>query len=203
MSITNYSELTAALESWSHRADLTDLLPDFVILAEKRIYHGDVGSPPLRLMAMQAQDTGSSSNGSISLPTRYLQTIRLGITSAGVTKTIDYIPPNQFSQFETSGETYKYTILSGTIKLGYTTGGSYVHDYYRSYPALTSTDNTNDLLTNHPHLYLWAGLTEIELWANNEKGIALYSGRLASAINSLHSSDRYSMAGGSLSVRPS
>ena len=36
MAISNYSELKTAIASWLDRTDLTDIIPDFIALAETR-----------------------------------------------------------------------------------------------------------------------------------------------------------------------
>ena len=36
MAITNYSELKSAIADWLDRTDLTDQIPDFIVLAEAR-----------------------------------------------------------------------------------------------------------------------------------------------------------------------
>ncbi len=57
MSIVTYTDLQSAIGNWLARSDLSANIPDFITLAEARIFYGaddpNFPSPPLRIRAME------------------------------------------------------------------------------------------------------------------------------------------------------
>src|SRR5882672_139887 len=57
MSILTYTDLQSAIGNWLARSDLSANIPDFITLAEQRIFYGaddpNFPSPPLRIRAME------------------------------------------------------------------------------------------------------------------------------------------------------
>src|SRR5207237_812083 len=78
MSITTYTELTAAVADWVHRSDLTARIPDFIALAEDEI------NTEMRLRLMEVDETLTFSSGrTVALPARFLEPIKMALVYAG------------------------------------------------------------------------------------------------------------------------
>jgi hypothetical protein len=48
--------------------------------------------------------------------------------------------------------------------------------YYKVLVPLTSSNTTNDVLTNYPDLYLYGSLAELHRWARDEQTALYYDG---------------------------
>jgi hypothetical protein len=206
MSISTYGELKTAVGSYLNRSDLTSYIPDFIRLGERRISYGsDAPNPsvPLRIPAMQNQSTGTITNSSISFPTGFLEVIRLKAVSGTNYWTLDYAPPNRFTEVEnSSGLPTVYTFINNSIQTAGTGSASYVLDYYKSFTALASDADTNWLLANAPDTYLFAALLESAPFISDLEMINVWAGMYKSTISSLNRSTM-KPAGGSMLVRPS
>jgi hypothetical protein len=101
MAISNYSELQTALENWSHRADLTSVLPDFIVLAEAKL------NRELRTRQMELETTLTPVAGVCTLPTDYLS-LRRAYINTSVPVELEYLPPEQFR--------LKYPVTAGGSK---------------------------------------------------------------------------------------
>ena len=204
MSIANYSDLQTATASWLHRSDLTSIIPDFITLAENRIHYGsenqNLPSPPLRIRAMHNRSTGTISSATIAIPTGYLETIRLVATINGLNRTLVYLPPMVIAPFETdSGDPSYYTLINNDIHTAPNGSASYTHDYYKKLDALSA--GVNWLITNAPHVYLFATLLESASYILNDGRIAVWHSQYLAAISGLSGSDaRQAMPSGGLAV---
>ena len=120
MAISTYGDLKSSVALWLNRADLTAYIPDFIALAEQRMNYGGDGqfpSKPLRIPAMQTQATGTITSSAISFPTRFLEPIRIAGQSGSVTWTLEYCPPDRFSEKSAGGGLPTvYTILNNQIQ---------------------------------------------------------------------------------------
>lgn len=207
MALANYNDLVSAISSWTHRGDLASIAPDLITLAEQRIYHGSenpgmpqLDSKPLRLRIMEEQDTGNASSGVITIPSGYLETIRLLLNTGGKQREIRYLTPTANAPFETeSGDASFYTRVNEGLKVG-PSSAAYVHDYYKRFDALTAAAPTNALMTAHPGIYLYASLVEAWIYANNLAKAQWAFGLFQGAINSRQKSDRWSAVGAAPAV---
>ncbi len=208
MALTSYSDLVTAITSWTHRSDLSTIAPDFITLAEQRIYNGsndpEFPCKPLRASFMQTSSSGSASNGVIAFPSLYLETIRLYIVANGKNKELKYKSANDLTPYETdSANANYYTQVGGGLKVGPLTA-AYTHDYYASSPALTVSNTTNTLMTNYPNLYLYACLIEAWMYVGNLAKAQIAYRQYMGAVNAIQArenSESYGSAG--LAVSPS
>jgi hypothetical protein len=194
MALANYSDLVSAISTWTHRGDLASVAPDFITLAEQRIYHGKkhplYASNPLRLRIMEEQDSGNAANGVIAIPSGYLETIRLTVTTGGRSKSLTYRAPSANAPWESEAGTASFfTRVNEGLKIGPVTA-AYVHDYYKRFDALTAQAATNALLTNHPDLYLYGALHQAWLYVGNKAKADWAYEEFMSAVNGLSVSDK-------------
>jgi len=161
MALDTFDNLKAAIINMSGRDDLSASIDDFITLAEDLLYNNDV--QPLRLLSMVSAPNISSLSGRfLDLP-------------------LDFIEVKQF-RIEVGGESLELkSAIDGTLIVRSGTGrpNFYVvgekiqfdiepdQDYtveliYMAKPTPLSSDNeTNDVLTNHPSLYLYGGVNNI------------------------------------------
>jgi len=158
MALTTYTELKASLANWLNRSDLTtEIGDDFIKLAE-----ADFNSK-LRVRAMIDQVSITVDAETVALPTDFLQ-IRDFYILAGQTKTpLVYATPASMdatSGTSTTGRPASFTILGDTIRFSPKPDATYTAkmNYFKKFPALSSSVATNYILKSHPAIYLYGSL---------------------------------------------
>lgn len=197
MALANYTDLQASLAAWSHRSDLTTIIPDFIVLAEKRI-NGDIDSRlqdlvvPIPTVANQPYITAPSDM--ISLRSLTLQGSRYIV--------LDYLTPDQFNTAydATAGTPESFSIVGSKIYLGKIPDSIYTIQciYTAAIPAIASNP-TNWLITNYPNVYLFASLSELARYTLNTDLFQSSEASYKEALNSVNSIDWYS--GSTMRVR--
>ena len=88
MSISTYAELSAAVANWTHRADLTSHIADFITLGETAI------NRELRLRSMEnvATVNTSTSDRFATLPTGFAEIIDLALYADDYPQVLTQIP---------------------------------------------------------------------------------------------------------------
>jgi hypothetical protein len=204
MSITTYGELKTAVGVWLNRTDLTSYIPDFIRLGEQRIYYGSSDpfpSTPLRVPAMQTQATGTLSASSIAFPTRWLEPIRIAVSSGGTSISLQYMPPERFSEAQnSSAPPSAYTYLNNTIQTAGTGAASYTLDYYAAFATLTADADTNWIFSNAPGIYLYAALIESAPFIGDAPMLNGWLAMFKSQIAAVNRATKY-QGGGALATR--
>ena len=67
MALGTYSDLQTAIATWLNRTDLTAYIPDFIALAEERVYRN------LRVKAMETALNDTIASGVIAVPSDYIE----------------------------------------------------------------------------------------------------------------------------------
>jgi len=204
MALTNYGDLKTSIGTWLNRADLTSYIPDFIRLAEQRIFYGAEApypSEPVRVPAMQTRETGSISSSAIAYPTRFLEVIGLSANSGGMAWALDYVSPVHFTeQSQGSSVPSVYTFINNTIATAPTGSASYTLDYYQAFANLSSDTDTNWLLTNVPALYLYGALIESAPFLGDVPMFTAWTNMYASAVAAANRTTK-KPAGGTLATR--
>lgn len=202
MALANYADLQASIADWSHRTDLTSIVPDFVAMAEARI------SRDLRLRKQITSTTLTAVGGSqdVALPTDWLEleNVTLGTTPA---RQMTYVTVEQLdSKYPQGGYNAMpavYTIEGDILMLGPVPDADYSIDliYYARLPSVI-TSSTNWLLTNHPNIYLFACLIEAYYYSQHPDQVALYTQRYNEGVKQLQDQDdRATHSGSTLRVK--
>jgi hypothetical protein len=172
MGYATLADLKTAIQAETARSDTAFVarLAEFVAVAEKRLYHGQV---PLRVREMGKRATLTFTSGSSEAPADFLSARRLtwNYSSGGVQ--LKYREPDEFYATRICGgsypviftveedeDAYKIDVLpaeSGTALLG----------YYAEPTALSADGDTNDVLEAWGHLYLYAALIEAFRYLRN------------------------------------
>ena len=204
MALTTYTELKTSLANWLNRSDLTaEIGDDFIKLTE-----ADLNSK-LRVRAMIAQVNITVNAETAALPTDFLQ-IRNFYILSGQTKTpLVYTTPASMdttSGTSTTGKPTTFTILGDTLRFSPKPDATYtaVMNYFKKFPALTSTNATNYILASHPAIYLYGSLFHAAnfLGGINPQQVQTWQQMYATALERLELNDREDEYNGSpLQVR--
>ena len=204
MALSTYTGLKTSLANWLNRSDLTtEIGDDFIKLTE-----ADFNSK-LRVRAMIAQVNITVNAETAALPTDFLQ-IRNFYILSGQTKTpLVYTTPASMdttSGTSTTGLPTTFTILGDTLRFSPKPDASYtaIMNYYKKFPALSSTNATNYILASHPAIYLYGSLFHAAnfLGGINPQQVQTWQQMYATAMERLELNDREDEYNGSpLQVR--
>ena len=197
MAISTYTELKTAVANWLDRDDLTDRIPEFIALAEARM------NRVLRLRMMEAKYTASTvgAQRNYALPTGYLQMRNFQLNTSPIT-TLSYVSPEIFDRLwggSTGGTPQFYTILAGEVQLGPMPGSVLTMEmlFYKKITALSAANQTEQMLTDNPDIYLYGALLEAEPFIMNDERVGLWAKGFAQAVADLQEQDNKDRHSGS------
>ncbi len=199
MTIATYSDLQASIANWLNRSDLTDIIPDFIALAEDRL------SGDLKTRAMEAKTTIATVGGAntVALPSDMLEMRRLQILGS-YNQPLSYRSPDELSidyADNRVGKPAVFTVVGANIELAPIPDGVYSVDitYQQRIPALSITNTTNWLLTAWPSAYLYGSLIAAEPFLKNDERMPVWQSLYQEAVDNINGIDWYS--GSTMKVR--
>ena len=170
MALNNYANLKTAVIEWSKRDDALSLVDDFIDLAESEMYANDV--EPLQIREMEARATASTSTSDryLALPTGFQSMRRLMLSLSGRDCDVRAVAPDQLRIYGDSGIP-RYFAVTSQIEFDRVSDSAYTVDmqYYKKIDALSSSNTTNDILTNYPQIYLHGCLWALRTWSLEEE----------------------------------
>ena len=198
MALSNFTELKASIANWLNRSDLTSEIPDFIQLAE-----ADLNSK-LRIRKMISQTNITIDSETESLPSGFLQIRDFYILSGSTKFPLRYMTPSHMDSVQgpsITGTPSSYTILGDTIRFMTKPDSSYtgVLNFYKRFDALSDTNTSNFILTNHPAIYLYGSLFHAAnfLGGYNPQQVQTWQSMFATALERLEQNDREDQFSGS------
>lgn len=200
MSITTNAQLETAVANWLHRADLTSIIPDLVMLGEKRIFR------EVRCRVMESALTGTTSSGLIAVPADYLAIKFAYITGTPYSKLGRMSASQLYERWPlrtTTGKPVAIAREGANFIFGpfpgsdYTIGGI----YYAKPVSIATSDNA--LFVANPDLYLFAALCEAAPYLKDDPRIPIWEAKLKQIMYQLANEDaEESGSGGGMTVMP-
>ena len=180
MTINNYANLKQAIENWSHRTDISNVIDNFIELAENEIDKRLM----LRNNELRATATMSTTDRFLALPDRFLKMRRLTLINGSNNYEIAFKAPEQMTIQDTAGRP-KYFTVTSQLEFDRTADSAYTLEmqYFSRLVPLTSSNTSNDTLTDYPDLYLWGCLTQLALWEKDVEMALKYQGKFDQAMN--------------------
>jgi hypothetical protein len=179
--------LFGAVASWLHRDDLTDILPNLLVLVEAAI------RKDVRCRAMEASTSGTLTAASLTAPTLMVEVRRLIIDDV----VQQYLTPQQWEAHADCTHD-QYTLVGETLYLQSSTG-DYQLDYFKAFDPLTDDTDSNWLLQYYPDVYLFGLLSEAAVWAQQDP--TLYQAKFVSAIEKIRRVENANRFPGVMRVR--
>lgn len=158
MAIGTFAQLKQKIEQFSKRTDLSDVIDDLIILAEMRID----SELRVRSNSNRATATLSTSDRFLALPDRFSEMRRFTITINQEYADLIYCTPESMRIFGVAGIP-KYFTVTSQIELDRVASDTFSVEmsYYSKLNPLSTTNTTNNVLTDHPQVYLYACLHEV------------------------------------------
>ena len=190
MALDTYDNLITQVIDWSHREDLGPKMPDFIQLAENTMYSNDV--EVLTVRSMETISTALTVGEYISLPDNFesARGVRL-ITGSNIGK-LTYQAPQQMFNNVAAGMPSFFTIIGNQIQFDRVPDSDYTiqFQYYRKALPLTAANQTNEILTNHPNIYLFGTLAAIFGYTQDTEQEIAYINKLIGAIRGANKADK-------------
>lgn len=195
MSISTYSELQTAVANWLQRDNLNSIIPDLIMLGEKRILR------KVRVRSMESELNGTISNGVLAVPDDYLD-LKFVYLDAIPTIPLRRVSGSQvYQQFPYRSSVGKPQIIGrqgDNFIFGPYPDSTYtVKGIYYAKPESIQT-SANDLFLDNPDLYLFAALAEAAPYLKDDNRIQLWEAKREAIIMDLDNQDveEYSSGGG-------
>lgn len=196
----DYAGLQTTLLSWSARPDLASDVPSLIDLTTAMFNHGQQEMEPLRVREMIAIDDLTPASGACTLPSDYLQYVRV-VEKASIRRELKYVAPTYADQSypdRSGGLACDFTIVGSTLTMYPVSGNDIELTYYQAIPDLSDSNTTNWLLTKQPNLYLHGGLFQVAMITKDSALFDRSAALVQSIIDGLKASDllaNYARAG--------
>lgn len=197
-----FDNLVTAIGQWLKDPDLVEQAPQFIALAERR-FNRTLFTPD-----REALTTLSTTSGTLALPTdlwevrnAYLDTDPRQVLEQVSLETLHSLYASQ-----TVGQPQCYALSAGNMLLGPAPDSAYslILTYYSSIPAVSSSNQTNWLLTKHSDVYLYGSLLMAEAFIWNDPRLGVWKAALDEALGEVNVAASRARYGGSpLRLRPS
>jgi hypothetical protein len=187
MALTNYTTFVSTVENYLARTDLTNVIPDFIQLAQTRM------SRDLRTEKMLKVATTTMVDNTVSIPADMLEVREIHL-QGNPPVILEYQSPDLFfKNFQTtlSGRPFYFTMLGSEFQFApQPNGNQTVQILYYAQPTFISTTTASNLfLANYPDALLYATLAEAEPYLMNDGRIQTWSSLYDRAIANIKTSD--------------
>ena len=158
MALNSYSNLKTAIANFLARDDLNSEIDDFIDLTEADF------NRRLRVRAMENVDSSFTIDSETeALPTGFLQVRSFIITSTTPDQTLELMTPSHQADtqgftnsgtprvFSIEGTNFRFSPIPDTAVTARLT-------FYKAFDSISDSTTTNNILTNHPDVYLYGAL---------------------------------------------
>ena len=157
MSFTTYDGLKVSVADWVNREDLVSVIPDFIELAENRIFH-ELRSP----INEKTADLNLGSDGYTTIPSDYLEVKDLfwnynPLSRVSLTQIHSYVDRTGVAPEVYAREQSKLLVFPNPTQVA---GDTLRIIYYFAPTKLSSSNPTNPVFQTLPEVYLYATLAE-------------------------------------------
>tara|TARA_R110000787_G_scaffold144815_1_gene258660 strand:+ start:724 stop:1350 length:627 start_codon:yes stop_codon:yes gene_type:complete len=190
MALDTYDNLVKSVNSFSHREDLLTLIPDFITLAEATMYANDVEL--LSVRSMGTVTTALTTGEFLALPADYESFRGIRFLTANNIGKLKYQAPQQMFNSVAPDRPSSFTIIGNQIQFNCVPDAEYTiqFQYLKKATPLTPLNQTNDILTNYPNVYLFGALAALFGYAVDTQQEALYINKFISAIRGANKADK-------------
>jgi hypothetical protein len=202
MALTTYNELKASVADWLNRTDLTNVVPDFISLAEAQIER------TLRTRQMIVRATASIDTEYSAVPADFLETKSIKLNTNPVTaltfESIDSLDGLKSTTYISPGKPQYFGIVGGQIRVLPVPDGTYTAEliYYAKLNKLSSTVASNWLLSQAPDVYLYGSLMQAAPYLKDDARIQIWAAIYTRGLEELQvADDRGATSGGAVMMR--
>ncbi len=183
MALDNYDNLKQEIIDWSHRGDIAKKLDTFIDLAETAMFQNPVKVLKLREGETRSTATADTSTRYLALPDGYREMRRIRLDLDVGFANLTYREPDQLRSFDGPAQPRFFTITS-QIEFDTVPDEAYTVEiqHLADFTPLSSSNQTNHVLTNSPNVYLFGALSQLFRFAVDEEQRIKYDNLFIEAI---------------------
>jgi hypothetical protein len=193
MTLASYSDLKAAVPNWLRRADLTAVVPDFIVLAEREM------DRTLRTALQLGEQTLTIDAEFIAAPAGLRMVRSFRLTSGGGGRLLHEAAPEQMAKRKAApqgltGEPRWFTVIGAQIEFWPVPDRAYdaVLELQVGIAPLSDDNQTNWILASHPDAYLFGALAAAAAYAKNDERAAAYQAQFERVLGDIQEALRTS-----------
>ena len=190
MALDTFDNLVKEIIDYSHRNDLGTKINTFIQLAENAMYSNDI--QPLQIRSMEIVSTTAVAGQYVQLPDNFESARSIRFVIGDNSGELRYQAPEQLFKNPASGKPLFYTIIGNEIQFGRVPDSDYTLEiqYFRKATPLSTDNQTNEILTNHPSIYLFGALAILFGYAQDTEQEASYRIKFIDAVRGANKADK-------------
>ena len=207
--LTSYTGLCEAVADYLGRDDMTERIPAFIALAERRMNR----ELRLRVMERRSETSVPAGQSAVPLPWRrepgnwdvFLEMRDLTFEAQdGRTTNLIYVPPDTYGQKRTPGRPEGYTIIGRDLFLlpAPDADGTLYLTYYAEMEPLGENQPDNAVLLTAPDLYLYGALVESGPFTRGSVPLDMWTQYYAAAKRKAEESEQRARFTANITMRP-
>ena len=190
MALANYSDLQAVVADFLNRSDLTDIIKDWIRMAEAEF------NRLLRVREMSIRTRAPLSTQFVKLPDDFLGMRNIELVTDPITP-LEYRNLHNLDLHRSGDSTGKplyYSVVQNNLEFAPVPDTEYTLEivYYQKIPQLgteATEFTTNWLLETHPDAYIYGTLLQSPVYLGHDERINIWSGRYQQIIQQITTSD--------------
>lgn len=180
MALASYSDLQSTVSRFLKRNDLSDLIPDFIAMAETSL------NRTLQTAQQRNSFSITPTSNIVSLPTDCLKVIKVQWNK----HPLDFIPESITAIDPTYQTECGYSIIGSKLFLQVGQLGSVLRvEYFQEIESLSDLNTSNWLLEDAPDVMLYATLIQAAIYVRDDDRLTLWTQAYASVLQALIDSD--------------
>lgn len=190
MALDTFDNLVKEVNDWSHRSDLGTKIPDFIQLVETSMYSNDV--EPLKVRSMATVSTALTAGQYVELPPDFESARSVRLVTGDNGGELKYQAPEQMFKRVSTGRPSFFTVVGNEIQFDRAPDSEYTLEfqYFRKATPLSVTNQTNEILTNHPNIYLFGALSVLHAYTLDTEQQGKYGQMFMGAIKGANKADK-------------
>lgn len=183
MALDTFDNLKLEIIDWSHRRDIDLKVDTFIELAETEMFANPTKTLKVRSGETNTTGTASTSSRFLALPTGFLDMRRMRIDADEGFLPLTYRTPEQLTSIDGPARPRFFTVTD-QIEFDTVPDEAYTIEfqYLAEFTPLSSSNQTNPVLTLDPNIYLFGGLKEAFAWAGDTENQVKYEAKFINAI---------------------
>lgn len=190
MALDSYDNLIKEIKDYTHRGDLGTKLSQFVQMCEVSMYANPTQCLKVRSMAVTS--TTLTTGQYIGLPDEFESARSIRFVTDNYNQEVRFQAPEQMQKFPSNGRPNFYTIIGNEIQFDRTPDNEYTVElqYFRKAEPLSTSNQTNEILTKYPMIYLYGSLAQAFTYSQDSEQQAVYFKLFIDAITGANKSDK-------------
>jgi len=183
MALSTYNELIDDVIDQSHRKDILTRLPRFIMLAENEMFSNPDQTLEIRESEKTSTAPTSTTERTLALPDGFIQQRDFDIDILENNYPLGYVSPSAMRVRSGTGRPCFFTVTD-EIEFDIIPDDTYTVTmrYFAEFTPLSSTNQTNEILTNEPNIYFFGVLKQVFIWSEDTEEAAKYDGLFQDAI---------------------